>query len=182
MNQMSAHSAAQELGSDGKAMCFSNNSGDSNGVNIGVNEPAGSCYMGALRINSNYGFESGWDEPSAEVRNTLGLTDTLNKILGKHSITAGIDLMHQHAVENTAYPTQPLIGFGRNGTAGTISSYTGILSRMLPSQLFPMGRIPGRLYVGRRHRGTCRAPARSPMWPAGSLVPSSRTTGRFFPT
>jgi hypothetical protein len=81
--------------------------------------------MGALRINSNYGFESGWDEPSAEVRNTLGLTDTLNKILGKHSITAGIDLLHQHAVENTAYPTQPLIGFGRSGTGGGTSSFTG---------------------------------------------------------
>jgi len=125
MNQESAHSAAQELGSDGKPMCFSNNGGDSNGVSIGVNEPAGSCYMGALRINSNYGFESGWDEPSAEVRNTLGLTDTLNKTLGKHSFTAGIDLLHQHAVENTAYPTQPLIGFGRSGTGGGTSSYTG---------------------------------------------------------
>ena len=125
MNQMSAHSAAQELGSDGKAMCFSNNSADPNGVSIGVNEPAGSCYMGALRINSNYGFESGWDEPSAEVRNTFGLTDTLNKILGKHSFTAGIDLMHQHAVENTQYPTQPMIGFGRNGTGGGVSSLTG---------------------------------------------------------
>ena len=125
MNQMSAHSAAQELGSDNSAMCFSNNSSDPNGVNIGVNEPAGSCYMGALRINSNYGFESGWDEPSAEVRNTLGLTDTLNKILGKHSFTAGIDLMHQHAVENTAYPTQPMIGFGRNGTGAGKSSFTG---------------------------------------------------------
>jgi hypothetical protein len=126
MNQMSAHSAAQELGSDGKPMCFSNNSGDSNGVNIGVNEPAGSCFMGALRINSNYGFESGWDEPSAEVRNTLGFTDTVNKSLRKHSITAGIDLMHQHAVENTAYPTQPLIGFGRDGTGSGKSSLTGI--------------------------------------------------------
>ncbi len=125
MNQNSAHSAAQELGSDGKALCFSNNSGDSSGVNIGVNEPGGSCYMGALRINSNYGFESGWDEPSAEVRNTLGLTDTLNKSLGKHSISAGIDLLHQHAEENTAYPTQPLIGFGRSGTGGGTSSFTG---------------------------------------------------------
>ena len=125
MNQDSSHSAAQELGSDGNAMCFSNNSGDPLGVSIGVSEPAGSCYMGALRINSNYGFESGWDEPSAEVRNTLGLADTLSKILGKHSLTAGIDLMHQHAVENTAYPTQPMIGFGRNGTGGGGSSYTG---------------------------------------------------------
>ncbi len=125
MNQMSAHSAAQEVGSDGKAMCFSNNSADSNFAGIGVNEPTGSCYMGALRINSNYGFESGWDEPSAEVRNTLGLSDTLNKILGKHSFTAGITVMHQHAVENTAYPTQPMIGFGRNGTGSGKSSFTG---------------------------------------------------------
>ena len=125
MTQMSSHSGAQEIGSDGKAMCFSNNSGDPNGVNIGVSEPAGSCYMGALRINSNYGFESGWDEPSVEVRNTLGLTDTLNKILGKHSFTAGVDLMHQHAVENTEYPTQPLIGFGRSGTGGGVSPFTG---------------------------------------------------------
>jgi hypothetical protein len=125
MNQDTSHSGAQELGSDGKAMCFSNNGADPNGVNIGVNEPTGSCYMGALRINSNNGFESGWDEPSAEVRNTLGITDTINKIIGKHSFTAGIDLMHQHAAENTSYPTQPMIGFGRTGTAGTTSSYTG---------------------------------------------------------
>jgi hypothetical protein len=131
MNQQTAHSGAQELGSDGKAMCFSNNSADSNFAGIGVNEPTGSCYMGALRINSNYGFESGWDEPSSEVRNTLGLTDTLNKVLGKHSITAGIDLLHQHAVENTAYPTQPMIGFGRNGTAAAKSAFTNSSSGYL---------------------------------------------------
>jgi len=118
MNQMSAHSAAQELGSDGKPLCFGN-------AGIGVNELPGSCYMGALRINQNFGFESGWDEPSAEVRNTLGLTDTLNKALGKHSITTGVDLMHQHAVENTQYPTQPMIGFGRTGTGGGTGSLTG---------------------------------------------------------
>jgi len=126
MTQMSAHSGAQEIGADGKPMCFSNNGGDSAGVNIGVNEPAGNCYMGALRINSNYGFESGWDEPSQELRTSLGLVDTLNRQMGKHSLTAGIDLMHQHAVENSAYPTQPMIGFGRSGTGGGTSSYTGI--------------------------------------------------------
>jgi hypothetical protein len=126
MTQMSAHSGAQELGSDGKAMCFSNNSGDSNFAGIGVNEPTSSCYMGALRINSNYGFESGWDEPSQELRTSLGLVDTLNKQMGKHSLTAGIDLMHQHATENTAYPTQPLIGFGRSGTGSGGNSYSGI--------------------------------------------------------
>ena len=118
MNQMSAHSAAQELDSAGKPLCFSN-------LGIGVSELPGSCYMGALRINSNYGFESGWDEPSAEVRTTLGLTDTLNKSLGKHSLIAGFDLMHQHAVENTQYPTQPMIGFARNGTGAGENPYAG---------------------------------------------------------
>jgi len=133
MNQQTSHSAAQEFGSDGKAMCFSNNSGDANFAGIGVNEPTGSCYMGALRINSNYGFESGWDEPSAEVRNTLGLTDTLNKILGKHSFTAGIDLLHQHAVENTAYPTQPMIGFGRNGTGSGKTAFANVDTKDWPN-------------------------------------------------
>jgi hypothetical protein len=133
MTQNSAHSAAQELSSDGKPMCFSNNGGDSNGVSIGVNEPSGSCYMGALRINSDYGFESGWDEPSAEVRTTLGLTDTLNKILGRHSLTAGIDLMHQHAVENTQYPTQPLIGFGRSGTGSGKTPYANVDTKDWPN-------------------------------------------------
>ena len=143
MNQMSSDSAAQEFGNDGKAMCFSNNSGDPNGVNIGVNEPTGSCYMGALRINSNYGFESGWDEPSQEVRTTLGLVDTLNRQMGKHSITAGIDLMHQHAVENTQYPTQPMIAFGRNGSAGTVNSYTNSSSGYLAD--FMLGYASGYL-------------------------------------
>jgi len=145
MNQQTAHSGAQELGSDGKAMCFSNNSADTNFAGIGVNEPTGSCYMGALRINSNYGFESGWDEPSSEVRNTLGLSDTLNKILGKHSITAGIDLLHQHAVENTAYPTQPMIGFGRNGTAAAKSAFTNSSSGYLADYMlgYALGYMQG---------------------------------------
>lgn len=117
VNQMSAHSQSQELDSSGDAMCFSKV--------IAVNELPGSCYMGPLRINSNYGFESGWDEPSAEVRTTLGLTDTLNKTIGKHSLVAGIDLMHQHAMENTQYPTQPMIGFGRNGTGSAENPYAG---------------------------------------------------------
>ena len=145
MNQQTSHSGAEELGSDGKAMCFSNNSGSSNFAGIGVNEPAGSCYMGALRINSNYGFESGWDEPSTLVRHTMGLTDTLNKIIGKHSITAGIDLMHQHSVENTAYPTQPMIGFGRNGAAASKSAFTNSSSGYLADYMlgYALGYMQG---------------------------------------
>jgi hypothetical protein len=118
MNQMTAHSGAQELDSTGKAMCFSN-------AGIGVSEKAGDCYMGALRINSNNGFESGWDEPSVEVRTTLGFTDVISKIIGKHSLSAGIDVLHQHAAENTDYPTQPMIAFGRNGTGAGENPFAG---------------------------------------------------------
>jgi hypothetical protein len=112
-NQMSAHNGLQEMDSDGKAMCFSRYTSN-------ISEMPGSCYMGALRSSEGFGIESGWDEPSQEVRNTLGLVDTVGKQLGKHSLTAGIDLMHQQAVENTQWPTQPTVSFA----AGS-KSYTG---------------------------------------------------------
>ncbi len=167
MNQNDAHSAAQELGSDGKAMCFSNNSGDPNGVNIGVNEPAGSCYMGALRINSNYGFESGWDEPSAEVRNTLGFADTLNRILGKHSLHRG------HRPDASARGREH--GLSDAADDRVWKKWNRWNHECLYQQ---WQRVPGRLICWATHRAICRAPAKSPMWPAGSLAPSCRTTGR----
>ena len=114
-NQQSAHNGAQELDSSGKAMCFSRY--------IEVNEPSGSCYMGALRVWAGYSIESGWDEPSQEGRSTLGLADTVNKLMGKHSLTAGLDVMHQHAAEFTQYPTQPSITFNGTITNNALSDF-----------------------------------------------------------
>jgi hypothetical protein len=115
-NQMSAHNGAQELDSSGKAMCFSRYTSN-------ISEMPGSCFMGALRVEQGNSVESGWDEPSQEVRNTLGLVDTVAKLVGKHSLTTGIDLMHQQAVENTQWPTQPTIVFNGNYTGNALADY-----------------------------------------------------------
>ncbi len=114
-NQQSAHNGAKELDSSSKPMCFSRY--------IKVNELPGSCYMGALRVYAGYDIESGWDEPSQEVRNTLGFVDTFAKLVGKHSLTTGLDLMHQHAVENTQYPTQPTIVFKGTITGNALADF-----------------------------------------------------------
>lgn len=115
-NQMSAHNGLQEKDSSGKAMCFSRYTSN-------ISEMPGSCFMGALRVHAGNSVESGWDEPSQEVRNTLGFVDTVAKQLGRHSLTAGADLMHQQAVENTQWPTQPTILFNGNYTGNALADY-----------------------------------------------------------
>ncbi|SPE26871.1 Cna B domain protein [Candidatus Sulfotelmatomonas gaucii] len=114
-NQMSAHNGAQELDSNGKPMCLSRY--------INVSELPGQCYMEAMRVYAGYSIETGWDEPSQEVRNTLGLVDTVNKLVGRHSLTAGVDLMHQRAVESTQYPTQPTVVFNGSITGNALADY-----------------------------------------------------------
>jgi hypothetical protein len=114
-NQMSAHNGAQELDSSNKPMCLSRY--------INVNEMPGQCYMEALRVYAGYSIETGWDEPSQEVRNTLGVVDTVVKQIGRHSLTAGVDMLHQHAVESTQYPTQPTVVFKGNITGNALSDF-----------------------------------------------------------
>jgi hypothetical protein len=114
-NQMSAHNGAEELDSSNKAMCFSRY--------IAVNEEPNSCFMGALEVSAGFNIYSGWDEPSQEVRNTLGLVDTVNKLVGKHSLNAGVDLMRQHAEEYTQYPTQPTIDFNGSITGNGLADF-----------------------------------------------------------
>jgi hypothetical protein len=102
--QQSAHNGTAVDDSAGKPMCWSRF--------INVVEPA--CYMEG---NGFGGGTGGWTEPSNEVRGTLGLSDTLIKTLGRHTISAGIDLIHQRAVETTQFPQDAIISFG--------GSYTG---------------------------------------------------------
>ena len=45
------------------------------------------------------------------MRNTYGFTDIVIKTLGRHTVSAGIDLMHQFAEEYTQYPTHPEVTF-----------------------------------------------------------------------
>jgi hypothetical protein len=109
-NEQSAHNQAAVLDSNNKPMCLSNY--------IAVNELSGQCYMEGFTVKGGAGgFQGGWTEPSQEVRNTYGFTDTLTKTLGRHTLNTGVDLMHQFAEEYTQYPTHPEPTFG--------GSYTG---------------------------------------------------------
>lgn len=119
--QQSAHNGAAVTDHSGKNMCWSRY--------IDVTEIPGSCYMEGFYVN---GFNGGWTEPSQEVRGTMGFSDTFIKTVHRHTISAGMDLLKQSAVENTQYPTQPIISFGGsytgNGMAdwllGYMSGYT----------------------------------------------------------
>ena len=100
----SAHNKTAVLGTDGKPMCWSRF--------INVSEPV--CYMEGAGMG---GATGGWTEPSDEVRQTYGFSDTLLKTVGVHNLAVGIDIMHQRAVEDTNYPSDPILSL--NGT------YTG---------------------------------------------------------
>ncbi|MGP8253072.1 MAG: carboxypeptidase regulatory-like domain-containing protein [Terracidiphilus sp.] len=115
-NEQSAHNAAAVLGKDGQPMCFSKY--------INVNELPGQCYMEGFTVTGGAGgFNGGWTEPSQEVRNTYGLQDMLGKSLGKHSLSAGVDAMHQFAEEFTQYPTTPIVTFNGSYTGNGIADF-----------------------------------------------------------
>ena len=105
-NEQSAHNAAAVVDHDGKKMCWSRY--------INVTEIPGSCFMEGANFG---GANGGWTEPSQEVRSSMGLSDTLIMTVHRHTLSVGLDLLRQSAVENTQYPTNPVITFG--------SGYTG---------------------------------------------------------
>jgi hypothetical protein len=104
--QQSAHNGTPVVDHNGKNMCWSRY--------INITEPA--CYMEGAYFGSSNG---GWTEPSNEVRGTMGFSDTLIKTVRRHTISAGIDLVHQRSVENALnYPSDAIIDFG-GGYTGT---------------------------------------------------------------
>jgi hypothetical protein len=108
--QQSAHNATAVLDHNGKQMCWSRY--------IAVTEPA--CYM----EGAGYGGASGgWTEPSAEVRGTFGFSDTMIKTIHSHTISAGIDVRHERAVEATQYPQDAIISFGSGYTGNSESDW-----------------------------------------------------------
>ena len=110
--EQSAHNAAAVKDKSGKNMCWSRY--------ISVTEIPNSCYMEGFTVN---GFNGGWTEPSQEVRSTMGFSDTFIKTLHRHTLSAGLDLMKQSAVENTQYPTQPIITFGGSYTGNSMADW-----------------------------------------------------------
>jgi len=104
--QQSSHNGTAVTDGSGKSMCWSRY--------IAVVEPA--CYMEGAGFG---GANGGWTEPSDEVRGTIGLSDTLIKTIHRHTISTGIDLIHQRAVETTEYPQIAIIGFGGGYTGNS---------------------------------------------------------------
>ncbi len=113
-NEQSAHNQAAVLDSNGKPMCLSRY--------INVNELPGQCFMEGFTV-SDGGFNGGWTEPSQEVRNTYGFNDTLIKTFNRHTLSGGLDLMHQFAEEYTQYPTTPIVGFNGQYTGSGLADF-----------------------------------------------------------
>jgi hypothetical protein len=98
--QQSSHNGTPVLDKSGKPMCWSRY--------IAIIEPV--CYMEGAGFG---GANGGWTEPSDEVRGTIGFSDTLIKTVHRHTISAGIDLIHQRAVEDASnYPADAIVSFG----------------------------------------------------------------------
>ena len=89
---------------------------------INVNELPGQCFMEGFSVSGG-GFNGGWTEPSQEVRTTYGLCDNLTKTVGKHIISAGVNLQHQFAEELTQYPTTPIVGFNGQYTGNGLADF-----------------------------------------------------------
>jgi hypothetical protein len=96
---------------NGKNMCWSRY--------ISISEPG--CYMEGAWFGGSNG---GWTEPSNEVRGTIGFSDTLIKTIHRHTISAGIDLVHQRAVENASdYPADAILDFNGPYTGSGIADW-----------------------------------------------------------
>jgi hypothetical protein len=108
--QISGHQMSEALDSAGNDLCLSKL--------INVAEPyySGKCYISGVSVTSAWSSFS--DIPAQELRYTYGAYDTFTKSLSKHTVTAGANLQHEHAVNIGAYPGYPNINF--NG------SYTGL--------------------------------------------------------
>ena len=86
---------------------------------INVIEPV--CYMEGAYFG---GANGGWTEPSNEVRGTEGISDTLIKTIHRHTLSVGIDMQHQRAVEDAAnYPADAIISFGGGYTGSGLADW-----------------------------------------------------------
>ena len=87
--------------SNGKPMCLSRY--------IAVTDPAGQCYMDGLNVTN--GFTVAYAEPSQKLRTTLGVIESITKTISKHTLSAGLDVIHQYLQVTSQYPAQPIISF-----------------------------------------------------------------------
>ncbi len=109
--QQNSHNGTDVLDHNGKKMCWSRY--------ISITEPV--CDMEGAYFGGSNG---GWTEPSDEVRGTIGFSDTLIKTIKRHTISVGIDLVHQRAVEDASnYPADAIIDFGGGYTGNGVADW-----------------------------------------------------------
>jgi Carboxypeptidase regulatory-like domain/TonB dependent receptor len=86
---------------------------------IQVNDPAGSCFLGGLTAfdgNTLYGGGLGFSVFSGGAKNDTNrrywwFTDSVSKMIGKHSITVGADVMHRYDYQLSPGGVNPGVDF-----------------------------------------------------------------------
>ena len=111
-----------EYNSSGKPVCLSEY--------IAVNDPAGECYIGGLSAydgNSLYGgglgFSAFTGNPDDTHRRYWVFTDTLTKTLGKHTFSAGANIMHRYGSESYGGSVNAGVGFTGGYTGFPLSDF-----------------------------------------------------------
>lgn len=97
---------------------------------VAVSDPPGECYLN-LSVYDGNGYYSGASEgfnafnapPYQTVRRDWVLTDTVTKVLGKHTLAAGVDLLHRHYYEYNGYSVSPAPGFNGQYTGFILSDW-----------------------------------------------------------
>lgn len=121
-----------ERDASGKPICLSEF--------INVSDPVGECYIGSLSVSggsSLYGGSAGFSafsgNPNDTHRRYWWFTDTVTKTIGKHTITAGVDIMHRYGSEFWGGNANPSISFNGQYTgfpfADFLLGYTSGLSQ-----------------------------------------------------
>jgi hypothetical protein len=111
-----------EYNANGQPICLSEY--------INVNDPAGECYIGGLKVfdgSSQYGGGLGFDafsgSPTDTHRRYWIFTDTLTKSMGKHTLLADTNLMHRYGSENSALDVNPSVNFSGQYTGFPLADF-----------------------------------------------------------
>ena len=97
---------------------------------IAVSDPAGSCYISGLTAFSGnvlygggLGFTAFTGSPNDTHRRYWWFTDTVTKTAGKHTITAGADIMHRYGSEFYGGSTNPIVDVNGEYTGFPLLDY-----------------------------------------------------------
>jgi hypothetical protein len=87
---------------------------------INIASPGG-CYISGMSVAN--GWSTAWAQPYTYHRVSWGLTDSINKTVTNHLITAGVDAYHQLAHEQSTWPAYPVINFSGYATGFGLADF-----------------------------------------------------------